>query len=345
MGEKGFGVSMTDPNKFGWESGKGLDLNASFQALNQERPGANATLDFLQHTATNAILSSKEVQDAAKRGGVEPPKTAGRRGAPQLDTIAGLIRGGLQTRIYYVSVSGFDTHANQIDQHGRLLEQFSGAMAGFQARLEADGTADRVTTMVFSEFGRRVHENGSGGTDHGTAAPLFLMGNHVKAGIHGKTPSLTDLDDGDLKHTVRLPRCLRFGHRQLVRGGFCEGAWQEVRSRRRDCVSGTGENIPVDVEDDDAPQGRLLSRKEVLAIFGGAAAFLLAPRAPAAGAPCVALPELTEGPFFVDERLDRADIRVDPADGSTREGAPVEADFHCVAHDAGRLQAPARRDA
>jgi len=202
-GERGIGISTTDPAKFGWNPGRGMDHTAGFNALNQEPLVANPTLDFLQHTATNAIMSSKEVQEAAARGGVTAPQGGGgKRNAPQLDTIAGLIRGGLQTRIYYVSVSGFDTHANQVEQHGRLLEQFSTSMAKFQAQLEADGTADRVTTMVFSEFGRRVHENGSGGTDHGTAAPLFLMGKHVKAGIHGKTPSLTDLDDGDLKHTV-----------------------------------------------------------------------------------------------------------------------------------------------
>lgn len=202
-GEKGIGISTTDPGKFGWQPGKGADMTAAFNALNHEAPAGSPVLDFLQHTATNAIMSSKEVQEAARRGGVEAPQPGGgRRGAPQLATVAGLIRGGLQTRIYYVSVGGFDTHANQADQHGRLLQQFSTAMAEFQAQLERDGTADRVTTMVFSEFGRRVHENGSGGTDHGTAAPLFLVGKHVKPGIHGAMPSLTDLDDGDLKHTV-----------------------------------------------------------------------------------------------------------------------------------------------
>lgn len=206
-GERGIGISTTDPAKFGWNPGRNVDHTEAFKALNQEPLTANGTLDFLQHTATNAILSSKEVQLAAERGGVTAPLPGkGKRNAPQLETVAGLIRGGLQTRIYYVSVGGFDTHANQVDQHGRLLEQFSTSMASFQAQLEADGTADRVTTMVFSEFGRRVHENGSGGTDHGTAAPLFLMGKHVKPGLHGATPSLTDLDDGDLKYTVDFRR-------------------------------------------------------------------------------------------------------------------------------------------
>lgn len=206
-GEKGFGISATDPNKFGWQPGRGQDLDAHFNRLNEMHPSGNDTLDFLQHTATNAILSSKEVQKAAKNGGVEAPgkgggRKGGRYGAPQLDTVAGLIRGGLQTRIYYVSVGGFDTHVDQASKHARLLETFADSMAAFQAQLEADGTADRVTTMVFSEFGRRVHENGGGGTDHGTAAPMFLIGNHVKAGLHGKAPSLTDLDDGDMKYNV-----------------------------------------------------------------------------------------------------------------------------------------------
>jgi uncharacterized protein (DUF1501 family) len=101
-----------------------------------------------------------------------------------------------------VSTSGFDTHANQANQHDALMATVGESLAKFQAQLEADGTADRVTTMVFSEFGRRVRENGSGGTDHGTAAPLFLIGNHIKPGLHGQTPSLIDLDDGDLKYTT-----------------------------------------------------------------------------------------------------------------------------------------------
>jgi len=201
QGKKGLGISTTDPNQFGWQGLKGRDLDTAFHALNQAESNPNDTLDFLQHTATSAIISSKEVQDAAKRGGVEAHMRRV-RGAPQLDIVAGLIRGGLQTRIYYVSTSGFDTHANQIDQHGRLLKVFSQTMARFQETLERDGNADRVTTLVFSEFGRRVRENGSGGTDHGTAAPMFLMGKGLKPGFHGQVPSLTDLENGDLRYTV-----------------------------------------------------------------------------------------------------------------------------------------------
>ena len=82
----------------------------------------------------------------------------------------------------------------------------AGALARFQKQLEKDGTADRVTTMVFSEFGRRVGENGSGGTDHGTAAPMFLLGKSVQGGVHGQIPSLSDLDRGDLKYSTDFRR-------------------------------------------------------------------------------------------------------------------------------------------
>jgi uncharacterized protein (DUF1501 family) len=103
--------------------------------------------------------------------------------ARQLDIVADLIKGGLDTRIYYVSASGFDTHANQRNQHDNLLRQVSESLGKFQRRLERESLSSRVTTMVFSEFGRRVSENKSGGTDHGTAAPMFVIGENVKPGL------------------------------------------------------------------------------------------------------------------------------------------------------------------
>ncbi|MDZ4860212.1 MAG: DUF1501 domain-containing protein, partial [Candidatus Hydrogenedentes bacterium] len=91
---------------------------------------------------------------------------------------------------------------NQLTSHDTLLLRFSESIAKFQQTLEQDGNADRVLTLVFSEFGRRVQQNASGGTDHGTAAPMFIIGKGVKAGVHGERPSLTDLDNGDLKFNV-----------------------------------------------------------------------------------------------------------------------------------------------
>ncbi len=202
-GTRGFGVSTMDPTRFGWEPGDGADTEDAFTRLNQVGVAANNTVDFLRHTTANAVRSSHEVRRAADKGGVAGMKRGARNSVgQQLGMVAGLIRGDLSTRVYYVSASGFDTHAGQLAAHDRLLTGFAESIHDFQRQLEKDGTADRVTTMVFSEFGRRVAENASGGTDHGTAAPMFLIGKHVQGGLYGTPPSLTDLDQGDLKHTT-----------------------------------------------------------------------------------------------------------------------------------------------
>lgn len=200
-GKRGFGIATESPSRFGWERGDLFADEHLYEMANAPASQGDDTLDFLRHTAMNALNGSRQVRAAAERGKVDT-QIQQRRSLNHLDTVAGLIRGGLETRIYYVSTSGFDTHANQPVQHGNLLGNVGTALARFQAQLEADGTADRVTTLVFSEFGRRVQENGSGGTDHGTAAPMFLIGNQVQPGLHGKAPSLTDLDNGDLKFTT-----------------------------------------------------------------------------------------------------------------------------------------------
>lgn len=116
--------------------------------------------------------------------------------------IAQLIGASPTTRVVYFSAGGFDTHSRQLDTHAKLLENFSGAVTSFQREMEALGKADKVVVLVFSEFGRRVSENASQGTDHGAAAPMFLIGSKVKGGIHGSKPDLTDLQDGDVKYKI-----------------------------------------------------------------------------------------------------------------------------------------------
>src|SRR5437868_15058395 len=113
-----------------------------------------------------------------------------------------MIAGGLPTRVYYASLGGFDTHAGQLNSHERLMATLNDAVAAFVADLKQQGNFDRVLLMTFSEFGRRVAENANGGTDHGAAAPMFILGGKVKAGLLGKYPSLTDLDRGDLKFST-----------------------------------------------------------------------------------------------------------------------------------------------
>ena len=155
---------------------------------------------FLMRTALDAQVSSDRIRRAVSRQALVSYPNSGL--AQQLRTIAAMIRDGMSTRVYYASMSGFDTHAGQAGSHANLMRQFGDALLAFQRDLGAQGNEDRVLTMCFSEFGRRVQENGSGGTDHGTAAPMFLVGPKVKAGVLGVHPSLTDLDQGDLKHTV-----------------------------------------------------------------------------------------------------------------------------------------------
>jgi uncharacterized protein (DUF1501 family) len=116
--------------------------------------------------------------------------------------ISQLIGASPATRVVYFSAGGFDTHARQIDTHAKLLENFSKAVNSFQREMEAIGKADKVVVVVFSEFGRRVFENASQGTDHGAAAPMFVIGKKVKGGVHGVNPNLTDLQDGDLKFKI-----------------------------------------------------------------------------------------------------------------------------------------------
>jgi uncharacterized protein (DUF1501 family) len=201
QGELGLGIAFDRPDTFGYREGEGMATEDTFARLNAPASSGNTSLDFLRHTASHAILSAHEVREAAVRGGFEPV-----RGQNPLLTVASLIRGGLDTRVYFVDFGGFDTHAGQAGIHDRLLEQVGNALQAFQRQLKKDGTDDRVMTLVFSEFGRRVAENGSAGTDHGTAAPMFVIGRHAAPGLHGVYPSLTDLDNGDLKYTVDFRR-------------------------------------------------------------------------------------------------------------------------------------------
>ena len=157
-----------------------------------------STLDFLQRTALDAQLSSDKILAIARKYKSTVPYPQGELAA-SLNIIARMIAGGLATRVYYASQGGFDTHAGQINTHERLIGEFNEAASAFVADLKQQGNFDRVLLMTFSEFGRRVQENANGGTDHGAAAPMFVLGGAVKAGLFGKHPSLTDLDRGDLK--------------------------------------------------------------------------------------------------------------------------------------------------
>lgn len=200
-GQKGYGVAFQDPQTFGWNEGAGDAKQGNFRVLNEVYRPQNDTLDFLRKVTANAVLSADRVQQVS-RGYKSTVDYPGDPFAVSLKTVAKMIAGNLPTRIYYVTLSGFDTHANQLGSHGNLMKRFAQGVAAFQKDLEQQGNADRVLTLTFSEFGRRVAENASGGTDHGTAAPMFIIGDAINPGMAGRAPSLSDLDNGDLKFTT-----------------------------------------------------------------------------------------------------------------------------------------------
>ena len=194
---------FNDPARFR-RDGSNDELQA-LEQLSRAKVSDNKTLEFLAATAQNATESSDFVRRAATT--YRTPVDYGISGA-QLRRVSALIAAGLATRLYYVSFAGngFDTHVHQADPHARLLAYMADAVRGFMEDVRRLGRADDVAVMIFTEFGRRVEENASLGTDHGTATPMFVVGGGVKGGMYGRHPSLTDLDDGNLKMTTDFRR-------------------------------------------------------------------------------------------------------------------------------------------
>jgi uncharacterized protein (DUF1501 family) len=195
-----------DPSRFRRD---GTDTEKRALAdLSRARTTENATLEFLSATAQNATESSDFVRQASST--YRTPVDYGSAGGlgTNLQRVAALIAAEMPTRLYYVTYTGnnFDTHVLQTDLHSRLLMYTADAVRGFMEDVKRLGRADDVALMIFTEFGRRVEENGSLGTDHGTATPMFVVGKGVKGGFYGRHPSLTDLDDGNLKMTTDFRR-------------------------------------------------------------------------------------------------------------------------------------------
>lgn len=198
-------INFESPDLFRW-LGKDLhkSLDDPYEQINRAGELGASEGDsqkaFLMRTALDAQVASDKIRAAVAAAPLVgyPQNGLGR----QLQMVGAMIRAGLPTRVYYVSLGGFDTHANQFNPHANLLTQVATSLNAFYKDMKAQGNNKRVLTMVFSEFGRRVRQNASGGTDHGTAAPMYLVGDMVKPGLHGTHPSLTDLDQGDLKYNV-----------------------------------------------------------------------------------------------------------------------------------------------
>ncbi|MEX0745001.1 MAG: DUF1501 domain-containing protein [Phycisphaeraceae bacterium] len=198
-------VAFQSPNLFRWHgTDHDRSLARSYDAISQPADDAppaatNDPTDFVFRTAMDAQVASAQVRRAA----AQQPITAFPNSplSRQLQTVSAMIRAELPTRVYYVAMGGFDTHANQLNPHQNLLRQFSEAMHAFYNELDALDQAGRVVTMAFSEFGRRTRQNASAGTDHGAAGPMFLFGDHARPGLVGRHPSLSQVDQaGDMIH-------------------------------------------------------------------------------------------------------------------------------------------------
>lgn len=245
------GICLSSPELYRWIHGdNGSSAEEFFAELNRPdkedlpvegssiampaggKPGGvrgESNLEFLERVALDAQISSAKILEIAAKHKTRIPYD-GTPLARSLNLVARMIAGKLPTRVFYVSHGGFDTHNNQGNTHDRLLGQLDSALKSFMADLKEQGSADRVVVMTFSEFGRRVGENASGGTDHGQGSCLFTLGQPVKGGLYGKHPSLTELADGDLRFTTDfrgiyatvLEDWLKTPSKPVLNGGFAK---------------------------------------------------------------------------------------------------------------------------
>lgn len=183
-------ITVKDPNRFKVKSDKEENVTLS----------DNPQLDFVRKIANSVTEGSDEIQKALakSKSEISYPKT---ELSKNLEWIGRLIKGNLNSKVYYTSLGGFDTHDNQLAIHEKKLTDLNDALYSFYQDLKQAQLLQNVTIVVFSEFGRRVKDNGNG-TDHGTAAPMFIIGGNNKGTVLGNNPNLTDLDNGDLKYQI-----------------------------------------------------------------------------------------------------------------------------------------------
>ena len=183
-------ITLKDPNRFKIKNNSDDTVKLS----------DNPQLDFVRKIAYSVSEGSDDIQKALAKSTSEInyPKTGLGK---NLEWIARLIKGNLNSKVYYTSQNGYDTHDNQINIQQRNLTELNDAIFSFYSELKKARLLQNVTLVVFSEFGRRVKDNGNG-TDHGTAAPMFIIGGGNKGSIIGNNPNLADLDSGDLKYEI-----------------------------------------------------------------------------------------------------------------------------------------------
>ncbi len=186
---------------------------ASFERLSDLQLRRDASkVDLVRATRRSELASliaqrQQQARELSQRLATDVPEadptaTTNRPLVERLSLIRKLVEQDQPFQVYYTALDGFDTHGQQEGTHRNLLAQVSEAVSGFLKELNDQNLGDDVAVFLFSEFGRRVHENGSLGTDHGAAAPVFVLGNRVKGGLQGGVPNLDDLDRGDVRHAI-----------------------------------------------------------------------------------------------------------------------------------------------
>jgi uncharacterized protein (DUF1501 family) len=181
-----------------------LELRLTSPDMQNDPSGQDATA-FAHRSVLRAYGTAREL---SRTPATQPSKTTypSTQLGKHLGIVSQIIKSGAATRVYYVSQGNYDTHVAQLPQHDSLLRELSSAMKTFLDDLHDAGLAERVMLMTFSEFGRRVAENGSFGTDHGAAAPVFIAGQCVRPGLVGEAPNLSDLRAGDVKASIDFRR-------------------------------------------------------------------------------------------------------------------------------------------
>ena len=186
-------ISMRTPDEF---------VRRAQRVAPGQAGGGGAAMGHILGVQQQIVDSAGSISDRIKQGPelkTEFPNSAFGR---ELRTAAQLLAARVPLAVVKVSIGGFDTHANQTNTHERLMRELGDGLAAFRTAMVETGLWNQTLVMTYSEFGRRAAENGSGGTDHGTAAPHILMGGKVRGGFYGEQPALNQLEGGDLKHTL-----------------------------------------------------------------------------------------------------------------------------------------------
>ncbi len=223
-GHREKGLAVENPERF-YQSIKDPQIS---QIADKGYSGNNSDLGYLYKVLNNVKHSASYIREHYKLGktiGAYPLNQFGN----DLKSIARMINGHIDTRVFYVSLTGFDTHAGQPNKQRNLLKLYSDGVSAFVKDLKNSGEFEDTLILTFSEFGRRVKENGSRGTDHGKANNVFVMGGSLKeAGLQGKAPDLNNLDDGDLDFNIDfrqiyatiLNKWMNTDHTQVLNGKF-----------------------------------------------------------------------------------------------------------------------------